>query len=98
MAYTIIHNNPLMDANLSNPDVIVNYDNVKDRFYVTFIATNTGYVVERGELVSDLFKYTSTIEDEILSGCETDEELDIVFTSMAHNQVHLIWMANCDIF
>ena len=98
MAYTIIHNNPLIDRTLYNPDVIVTYDDDKDRFCVTFIATNTGYFVDRGELVSEDFKYTNRIEEKILSGCETDEELNVVFTTRVHNQIHLIWMANCDIF
>ena len=36
----LILNNPLVEFELINPDVVVDYDNSKDRFYVTFIATN----------------------------------------------------------
>lgn len=98
MAYTIVHNNPLIDANLMAPDVIVSYDANKDRFSVTFVATNTGYCVNRGELIAEDFKYMDAIIREILNGCETDDELDIVFTNRADNEIHMIWEANCDLF
>lgn len=93
-----MHNNPLIDATLLNPDVVVHYDPEGKRFIVTFIATNSGYSVKRESLISENFKFTNRIEDEILSGCETDDELDVIFTQRAANEVHLIWMANCDIF
>lgn len=113
MAYIIMNNNPLIDAVLLNPDVVVNYDKDKDRFYVTFVATNTGYIVNRGDLVSEDFKFVNTIEAEILSYCgeacdeslivagtETEDEypLDIIFTQNARNVIYMIWMANCDLF
>lgn len=98
MAYLIKHNNPLIDAEAINPDVIVTYDAGTYRFYVTFVETNTGYYQDRGSLVSSDFKFTNVIEDEILSGCETDNELDVVFTSRAHNEMYLLWMGNCDLF
>lgn len=113
MAYTIINNNPLVDAVLLNPDIVVSYDSNADRFYVTFVATNSGNIVNRDELVSENFKFTDTIESEILSycgeaidtsnfvaGCTTDDEydLDVLFTQRAKNEINMIWMANCDIF
>ena len=106
----IMTNNPLVDFELINPDVIINYDPVKERFYVTFVATNTGYSVERGNLVSSTFKYEdssvreilSTIDDdiEIYTNAEIDEEpdFDVLFSVRANNEVHSIWMANCDLF
>lgn len=111
MAYNIINNNPLVDAVLLTPDVVVSYDSDKMRFYVTFVATNSGNIVNRGELVSENFKFTGRIEAEILSyygeaideskivaGCEIDEELvDVIFTQRARNEIYMIWMANCDI-
>lgn len=93
-----MHNNPLVDASLLNPDVVVNYDIDKQRFYVTFVATNSGYAVNRGNLVSEDFKYEDRIKDEILEKCDTDDELDVIFTQRAANEVNLIWMTNCDIF
>ena len=98
MAYTVMHNNPLIDANLINPDVIVHYVPEQDRFYVTFVETNCGYYVDRGELVSEEFKFTDTIEAKILEGCETDDDINIIKTSRADNEIYMIWMANCDIF
>ena len=113
MAYIIMNNNPLIDAELLNPDVVVDYDKDNDRFYVTFIATNTGNVVNRGELVSEDFKFIDSIESEILSYCgeacnefdivsgnvTSDEcELDVLITQKAKNAIYTIWMANCDIF
>ena len=98
MAYNLIHNNPLIDFEEINPDVVVNYDNTNDRFYVTFVATNTGYSVPRGNLVSELYKYQDTIIREILSGIDTEPELDVLFSGRADNEVHAIWIANCDLF
>ena len=110
MTCIIMTNNPLVDIELINPDVIINYDHNKDRFSVTFIATNTGYVMERGHFVSDIFKYEDTIIREILSviddnielfpSTEFDDEpnLTVLFSGRAYNEVHSIWMANCDIF
>ncbi len=100
MAYTITNNNPLISAELTNPDIVVCYDNKSDRFYVTFIATNTGYSVKRSELVGESFKYTDAITQEILRACETTDELDltVVLTQKADNEVYMIWMGNCDIF
>lgn len=98
MAYLLKHNNPLIDAELINPDVIVSYCPEKNRFYVTFVATNTGYYKDRGDFVSADFKFTTTIEEELLSGCETDDEIDVIFTLRADNEAHLLWMGNCDIF
>ena len=113
MSYIIMNNNPLIDAVLLNPDVVVGYDNDNNRFYVTFVATNTGYVVNRGDLVSEDFKFVDTIESEILSYCgeacdefdivsgnvTADEcNLDVLFSQRARNEIHMIWMANCDIF
>jgi len=98
MSYQIIHNNPLVDRNIMNPDVVVSYDADKSRFSVTFVATNTGYCVERGDLVAEDFKYMDAMVREILNGCETDDELNIVFTNRADNEIHMIWMANEDLF
>jgi len=110
MTCLIMTNNPLVDIELMNPDVIVNYNHNKERFSVTFVATNTGYVMERGHLVRDIFKYEDSIIREILSviddnvelytSTELDEqaELDIAFSGRASNEVHSIWMANCDLF
>ena len=98
MAYTIIHNNPLIDRDLMNPDVVVSYDENNRRFSVTFVAANTGYCVERGDLVAEDFKYMDAMVREILNGCQTDDELDIVFTNRADNEIYLIWMANEDLF
>jgi len=94
MAYTIINNNPLIDTALYNPDVIVDYDSDKNRFYVTFVATNTGYFMDRSTLISKHFKYTTPIVGEILKGCETDDELEIIFTSRAYTLIPIIWLAN----
>ena len=106
MSYTILRNNPLIDAELINPDVIVNYDSDKAKFYVTFVETGTGYYVDRGDLVSDIFKYIDPIYREILSYCGdisnelwgSEKDLNVIFTARAENEVHLIWMANCDLF
>lgn len=97
MPYNTAPHNPL-NFDLLNFDVVVSYDNSRKRFYVTYVETNTGYVVDRGELVSEDFKYTDSIISYILSGCETDVELDVCFTDKAENEVYMIWMANCDIF
>lgn len=97
MPYTIAPRNPL-DFELFAFDVVVSYDNSLDRFYVTYVETNTGYMVNRGDLVGEDFKYTDSIIAHILSGCDTDVELDVFFTPTAENEVHMIWMANCDIF
>lgn len=106
----LILNNPLANFELINPDVVVDYDHGKDRFYVTFIATNSGYYIERSQLVSENFKYEDAIIREILSTVggtlefvpepefNTDPELDIAFSVRAYNEVHSIWMANCDLF
>lgn len=106
----LILNNPLVDFELINPDVVVDYDHDKNRFYVTFVATNTGYSVERSELVSENFKYEDTIIRKILSHIgdtlelvvepqfNAEPELDVLFSGRAYNEVHTIWMANCDIF
>jgi len=96
MAYTIIHNNPLIDASMYNPDVVVTYDPEKQRFYVTFVKTNTGYVVNRGDLVSEDFKFTDTIEREILSGCATDDELYVILTQRVRNEIYVIRTDNCN--
>lgn len=98
MAYNLVINNPLIDIETINPDVIVNYDHGKGRFYVTFVATNTGYSVKRGELVSEDFKYMDTITRKILYGIDAEPELDVLFSGRADNEIHAIWMANCDIF
>ena len=97
MLNIITFTNPLSNVEL-DPDVIVNYDVDNDRFYVTFVETGTWYPVDRGARVSENFKYTDAINNEILSGCETDDNLDVFFTPNADNEVHMIWMANCDIF
>lgn len=106
----LILNNPLVELELINPDVVVDYDNEKNRFYVTFIAFNTGYCVERSNLVSENFKYEDAIIREILSTIgdtlelvaepefNAEPQLDIAFSGRAYNEVHSIWMANCDIF
>lgn len=106
----LILNNPLVKFELINPDVVVDYDHEKNRFSVTFVAFNTGYYVERSQLVSENFKYEDTIIREILStiGDNFDlvaepefnavPELDIAFSGRAYNEVHAIWMANCDLF
>lgn len=106
MSYTLLHNNPLIDAELVNPDVVVTYDNDKDRFNVTFVETGTGYSVDRGDLVSGNFKYIDPIYREILSYCGdvstepwgSEDDINVIFTARATNEVHLIWMANCDLF
>lgn len=98
MAYNLLTNNPLIDMELINPDVIVNYSNDTNRFYVTFVATNTGYSVPRGDLVSEICKYEDTIIRTILAGTDAEPELDVLFSGRAYNEVHAIWMANCDIF
>ena len=97
MINIITYTNPIIDVEL-DPDVIVNYDVNSARFYVTFVETGTGYPIDRGDLVSEDFKYYGPIFDEILSGCETDDILFVVFTQSANNEVDKIWMANCDIF
>ena len=110
MICIIMTNNPLVDIDLINPDVIVNYDHDKERFFVTFVATNTGYVVDRGHLVSDIFKYEDTITREILSvidehielyrcvDLDGDTTLTVSISQKANNEIHAIWMANCDLF
>ncbi|MBQ2836185.1 MAG: hypothetical protein IJE68_05065 [Clostridia bacterium] len=110
MAHNLVLNNPLISLEEINPDVVVDYDHDKNRFYVTFVATNTGYPVERGQLVSENFKYEDTIICEILSPIDetlelvaerqfnTEPELDVLFSGKAYNEVHSIWMANCDLF
>lgn len=98
MAYLVKHNNPLLDAELINPDVIVSYCPDNYRFYVTFTETNTGYFQDRGALISEDFKFVNRIEEEILSGCETDDDINVTFTLRAQNEVHLMWMANCDLY
>jgi len=94
MAYNLIHNNPLIESETINPDVVVNYDLEKGRFYVTFIATNTGYAVERNTLVSKNFKYMDCIIHEILTGIDANPQLDVLFTMNANNHVFFIWNNN----
>ena len=110
MTCLIMTNNPLIDFELMKPDVIVTYDHNKERFFVTFVATNTGYVVDRGHLVNAWCKYEDHITREILSTIDEDIELyrstefdkesdlDIAFSGRAYNEIHAIWMANCDLF
>lgn len=98
MSYNIKLVNPIVGGDNTNFDVVVSYDNDKDRFCVHFISGNSGYFIARGDLVENRFKYTSQIIDEILAGCETDEELSVLFTERASNEINLIWMANCELF
>ncbi len=81
-----------------NPDVVVSYDYNKDIFFITFVATNSGYTVEPGELVDPMFKYYSSIIRKILKGCDTDDEITICITQSATKKIYRIWDANCDIF
>jgi hypothetical protein len=94
----ILFNNTLLDAERYNPDVIVHYDDEHERFSVTFIATNTGYFVYWKDLISADHKYTARITDDILSGCESKDELSIIFTRHVGDIIHLIWLHNCDCF
>lgn len=99
MAYTISRANPMVTDVTNNMfDVIVSFDGDKDRFYVLFTANNSGYVVPRSVLVGWEYKYTSRIEERILDTFDTEEDVSILFTNRADNEINLIWMANCELF
>lgn len=99
MAIIIRHSTQYVNTTLVNPDIVVDYDNESDRFYVTFVETGSGYIVDRKDFVSEDFKYTDRIEEGIISGfCTEDEDPIVLFSGKASNEVYMIWMANCDIF
>lgn len=99
MACIISRINPVVaDVTNSNFDVVVSYDTDKDRFYVLFTANNSGYVVPRNVLVDWEYKYTSRIEDRILDTFDSDEDVFVLITNRANDEINLLWMANCELF
>lgn len=102
MAYNISHTIPMVPTDYvgtrDNYDVVVSFDTKTERFYVLFTATNSGYVVPRGDVVGWDYKYTNCIEERILDTFDANEDVSVLFTNSADNEVYLIWMANCDIF
>lgn len=103
MAYIISHTIPTVPTDLvgtrDDYDVVVSFDSETERFYVLFTATNSGYVVSRDNVIGWDYKYTNCIEERILDTFSADEDdVYVLFTNSADNEVYLIWMANCDIF
>lgn len=94
MNYTLTRENPISNV-VPNPDIVVSYDSNEKRFSVTLIATNSGDYVQRETLVSPSLKYKDLIIDKILSMFETDETPEVLFTLSAENEVHMIWLENC---
>lgn len=76
-------------------DVVVYYDNSKDRFFVTSTEKDSGcYVVKRSELLGELFKYENEIISEILSGIPENDEFMVLLTNVARNSIALIYESN----
>lgn len=99
MAYIISRANPMVtDVTNNNFDVVVSYDDINDRFGVLFVESNSGYFVPRTALVGWDYKYTNRIEERILDTFDAKEDVSVLFTNRADNEINLIWMANCDIF
>lgn len=80
-----------------NADLTISYDNSNERFVVA-MESGAGYFVERGSLVSVDHKYEGYIIDDILNTCASPNTLRVCITSAAMEEIHKIWMANCDLF
>ena len=91
--YTLLHS----ENTTSEPsvDVVVYYDNIKDRFFVTCTEKDSGcIVVKRNKLLGSNFKYENEIIEEILSGIPENDEFEVLFTNSARNSIALICESN----
>jgi len=90
MAYTLVHKNPISN-HAPSADVIVDYDDKEKCFCVTRVTDNITSYVLRQDILSANHMYEDLIIHRILMGFETDDELSVLITPSADNQVHLLW-------
>lgn len=91
MSYNVMSKNPLIQQ---TSDVVVEYDNTKDQFWVRFTQSGSAYSVNRGELIGDSFKYSSEVIGKILSKLPEDKDLSVLLTNRAENSISLVCEAN----
>ena len=91
MAYTLLQENPLVTQ---EHDVVVDYDINLEQFLVKTTETGSSYIVNRGDLVSDVFKYSNEVFNKLLGSLPDSQDFVVLVTNSAENSIHLVCEAN----